>query len=216
MITLRVTASATGYSNAVATSDPTAAVVAGTFVNTAVPTVSGTARAGRVLTANRGTWSPAPTSVAYQWLADGAPIASATGTTLRLNGTHVGKRISVRVTVKAAGYTDGVKTSAQTAAVVKGPVTMAVRVGPAKVIAKRTRVQLVVTLTNPDGLTVGGTVAVSATGLTARTATVVDGRATVTLPVFPTVGRKTLTIRYGGTSALAGRTTTTTVFVVRR
>jgi 5'-nucleotidase len=216
VITVRVTASATGYSNAVATSDPTAAVVAGTFVNTAVPTVSGTARAGRVLTANRGTWSPAPTSVAYQWLADGAPIASATGTTLRLNGTHVGKRISVRVTVKAAGYTDGVKTSAQTAAVVKGPVTMAVRVGPAKVIAKRTRVQLVVTLTNPDGLTVGGTVAVSATGLTARTATVVDGRATVTLRVFPTVGRKTLTIRYGGTSALAGRTTTTTVFVVRR
>ncbi|WP_200954858.1 hypothetical protein, partial [Nocardioides sp. Root79] len=73
VITLRVTVSAAGYSDGVATSDPTAAVADGTFVNDGKPAVTGTAKVGQQLTGTAGSWTPTPTSVAYQWLADGTP-----------------------------------------------------------------------------------------------------------------------------------------------
>ncbi|RSS37031.1 hypothetical protein EF906_23960 [Streptomyces sp. WAC08241] len=40
---------------------------------TRAPSLTGTVKVGRTLTLNRGTWTPAPTSYAYQWYANGPP-----------------------------------------------------------------------------------------------------------------------------------------------
>ncbi|NYI47721.1 5'-nucleotidase [Nocardioides aromaticivorans] len=213
-VTLSLVGAATGTESqlviAVDAGEPAA------VVNDTPPTVTGTARVGRTLTATNGTWTPAEVTFAYQWLANGTPIANATAKTLKLTGAHVGKKISVRVTASADGYTDGVATSAETAAVAKGPVNMSVTTSPSKVIVKSTRAKVAVTLTNPDGVAVTGQVTVSATGLGSRTVTLVGGKATVTLPVFPSIGTKTVTVRYLGSSTLLAKSTSTSIFVVRR
>lgn len=185
-------------------------------VNNTPPTVTGTARVGRTLTATDGTWTPAEVTFAYQWLADGTPIANATAKTLKLTGAHVGKKISVRVTASAADHADGVATSGETAAVVKGPVSLAVTTSPFKVVVRSTRAKVAVNVTNPDGVAVTGQVTISATGLGSRTVSLVGGRATITLATFPTVGTKTVTVRYHGSGSLLAKSTTTSIFVVRR
>lgn len=68
------------------------------------PTISGTTRVGDVLTAEPGSWAPAPIGLAYQWLADGAVIGGATDTTLTLSEAQLGTRISVLVTGSRPGY----------------------------------------------------------------------------------------------------------------
>jgi hypothetical protein len=80
--------------------------------------MSSTAKVGKTLTANKGTWtgSPAPTFT-YQWYActqkvlsatqtvpgTCAAINAATQTTLTLTSTHKGKYIAVKVTGTSAG-----------------------------------------------------------------------------------------------------------------
>src|SRR5919106_1241880 len=69
-----------------------------------LPSISGTARDGETLTADRGEWSNNPTSYAYQWQrcnADGAACASIAGETTNarlLTGSDVGHRLRVVVT----------------------------------------------------------------------------------------------------------------------
>ena len=46
---------------------PTPISTGGNPVNLALPTLSGTAKVGQVLTATNGTWSPLPTSYRYAW-----------------------------------------------------------------------------------------------------------------------------------------------------
>ncbi|MFT4232374.1 MAG: S-layer homology domain-containing protein [Leucobacter sp.] len=85
------------------------------------PTISGTAQVGQTLTANAGTWGPAPVTLAYQWLRDGTAISGATGKTYVPAAADQGKKISVRVTGSKTGYQTVSKTSAQTAAVAAKP-----------------------------------------------------------------------------------------------
>ena len=124
-ISVRVTATRAGYTSGTATSAPTAAV--GNLppvTNTALPTVTGPAVVGGTLTAAPGSWNPSTgLAHAYQWLAEGADIPSATGTTYTPVPGDVGKRISVRVTTSRSGNTPGSATSAQTAAIVQQVVT---------------------------------------------------------------------------------------------
>jgi hypothetical protein len=122
--TLRVAVTATNAAGATtATSAATAAVAASPPVNTVAPTISGTARDGATLTANRGTWTGTPPiAYGYQWrrcdaAGNGcANIAGATAATYTLTSGDVGATIRVTVTAtNAAGSTAAVST--QTAAV---------------------------------------------------------------------------------------------------
>ena len=46
-------------------------------VNTVLPAITGTVRAGETLTCGTGTWTESPSSYAYQWYEDGSPIIGA-------------------------------------------------------------------------------------------------------------------------------------------
>lgn len=80
------------------------------FTTTAEPRITGLAngraRIGKTLTARHrpGQWSPKPTSVRYQWRANGTAITGATRSTFTPRARHHGQRISVRVAVTRPGY----------------------------------------------------------------------------------------------------------------
>ncbi|MFG3037866.1 hypothetical protein ACGFYZ_13245 [Streptomyces sp. NPDC048330] len=85
---------------------------------TAAPSVVGTAVVGGTVTAKAGTWSPAPEAYAYQWKADGADVAGATGASYTVPAALFGKQLSVAVTARKAGHP--VVTATSAAVVVKG------------------------------------------------------------------------------------------------
>ncbi|WP_328854188.1 N-acetylmuramoyl-L-alanine amidase [Microbispora hainanensis] len=102
------------FTAASARSAATAPVAPGTFTSAEPPTVSGTPKIGRTLTASPGTWTPSPDKVAYQWLRDGVPVKGATDRTYHLKGHDRDARIAVRVTVSAKAYAKATATSAAT------------------------------------------------------------------------------------------------------
>ena len=107
----------------VALSDPTAPVVVGPPANLDPPTISGTPREEQPLTAQRGTWTNAPDSYAYQWLrctapADCIPIDGATGQRYAVRFADAGRTLVVDVSATNAGGTGGPVRSAPTATVV--------------------------------------------------------------------------------------------------
>jgi hypothetical protein len=125
--TIRVVVTATnGTGSTPATSAQTAVVqpAPAAPVNTALPTISGSARQNQTLTASPGTWSGNPTSFAYQWQqcdASGGScvsVAGSTASTVRLTGGYVGHTVRVVVTATNAGGSTPA-TSAATAVVQK-------------------------------------------------------------------------------------------------
>ena len=78
------------------------------------PTVSGEAVVGQTLTVDAGDWEP-ETTLEYQWLADGQPLDSATGSWLVLGPDHAGKRITAQVTGSRLSTTPETRTSEPTA-----------------------------------------------------------------------------------------------------
>ena len=122
-MSVSVTGSKTGYTTVKKTSAATAAVTAVPVLSPApVPTVTGSAKVGSVLTAVPGTWGPAPVVLKYQWRADGVVVLGANSATLTLSSARLGKTMSVSVTGSKTGYTSVKKTSASTAAVTAVPV----------------------------------------------------------------------------------------------
>jgi hypothetical protein len=104
-LTVTVTGSKLGYVTTVKTSSPTAPA-AGPFSTVGTPSFSANAGqfvVGSVLTANPGTWSPAP-QYRYQWLRGGAPIVGATAQTYTPVAADYQTSISVRVTASLLGY----------------------------------------------------------------------------------------------------------------
>jgi Protein of unknown function (DUF3152) len=110
-ISVQVTAS-DGVETVTALSEDTAAVTKARFTSRRPPTLSGVARYSRRVSASRGTWSPRPTAVRYQWLRAGRPIRGATTATYRLKARDVGKRVTIRVTARREGYRRALATSA--------------------------------------------------------------------------------------------------------
>ena len=121
-IRVRVTASNV-VGPAGSTSSQTAVVTVRPPVNTAAPSISGTARDGQTLTALDGTWTGTSIDYSYRWFhcnsggAACAPIADATAATFALTPSEVGRTIRVEVTGSNSGG-NAVVTSGQTAVVV--------------------------------------------------------------------------------------------------
>jgi hypothetical protein len=123
-------------------------------VNTAPPTISGTATVGQTLTANNGTWSNNPTTFAYQWLrCNGGGnacvnVANGTQKTYTLVGADAGHTMRVRVTATNADGSSAAE-SAQTDAVAPATSTAAPKNTDRPIISGTPRVGQ--TLTTDDG-----------------------------------------------------------------
>ena len=81
----------------------TVSVAAAPIKNTKLPTISGTPKVGRKLTCKPGSWTPKPTSFAYQWLRNGKKIKGATTSTYKLGRADKGRKVACKVTAKAPG-----------------------------------------------------------------------------------------------------------------
>ena len=92
---------------------------------TGAPTITGTAQVGETLTANTTGIADSDglnnTTFTYQWLADGARITGATGSTYALAGADEGKNIKVRVSFTDDRGHQETLTSTATAAVASAP-----------------------------------------------------------------------------------------------
>ncbi len=107
-ITVRVTGSRSGYTSVSQTS--TAKSVEGVLVSS-VPTLAGNPTVAQTLTANPGTWGPAPVTLTYQWLRNGSAISGATSSTYVVKSADASATISVRVSGTKTGYTSASRTS---------------------------------------------------------------------------------------------------------
>lgn len=71
--------------------------------NVKVPTISGTAKVGKKLTATRGTWSGKPTRFAFQWFRGTSKIRGATKASYTCTKSDKGKKLKVVVTASKTG-----------------------------------------------------------------------------------------------------------------
>ena len=116
-VKVKVTASKSGYVDASARSARTTRIQPGAMTSTALPTIEGTPEVEETLVASGGRWSPRAQTRAFQWKADGQPVAGATGRRLTLTPDLVDKVMTVSVTATHEGYRDLTATSAGTARV---------------------------------------------------------------------------------------------------
>lgn len=110
-ISVTVTATATGFTTTIRSSAGTSTVL-DRLTTTPTPTITGNTTVGSVLTANPGTWAPAPVTLAYQWFRNSVAIAGATATTYTLTSADDLTFITLKVTGSRAGYGDETVTSA--------------------------------------------------------------------------------------------------------
>lgn len=85
----------------------------------AAPAVNGTPTVGQPLEVLPGTWTPAPTSLDYRWLADGVPIMGAIAATYTPTPDTRGKALTIQVTARRNGFAPG-STTTSTAPVARG------------------------------------------------------------------------------------------------
>jgi protocatechuate 3,4-dioxygenase beta subunit len=92
---------------------PIAAPAPARFATSKV-TIKGTAKVGKKLRASTRAWAPAPVSLSYTWYRNGKPIKGQTTATYKLRKADKGKRITVRVHQRKAGYVTASRVSAKT------------------------------------------------------------------------------------------------------
>lgn len=114
-LTVTVTGRKSGYATVSKTSAATTKVAIAS-----TPTISGTAKVGKKLTAKPGHWSSS-TRFSYQWSANGKKIPGATASTYTIGSSIKGKKVTVTVTGRKAGYATVTKTSRATATVTSAP-----------------------------------------------------------------------------------------------
>jgi hypothetical protein len=74
------------------------------IVRLTTPKATGTFRVGHKIKASKGTWTPTPATVRYQWYRSGKKFSKATKSTYKLTRSDRHKKISVKVTVSRPGY----------------------------------------------------------------------------------------------------------------
>ena len=112
---LKVRVSGIGLNVAYSTSS--AAIAPGYITSLTRPKILGTRKVGSRLKATKGTWSVSTSVYRYRWYRNGKAIRGATGRTYRLTRADRGKRMTVRVYVKATGYYSRNRISSQTATI---------------------------------------------------------------------------------------------------
>ncbi|KTR95001.1 hypothetical protein NS220_07300 [Microbacterium testaceum] len=122
-IVVKVTGSRQGYAAGTAHSSAPVRVTAGPAATvTRTPAINGTTTVGQTVTLDQGDWNLPPNAkFSYQWLRDGSPVSGRTSGAYAIGADDGGKRLSVVVTVTAAGYTTATATTSPTAPVGKGP-----------------------------------------------------------------------------------------------
>lgn len=118
-ITVRTLGVKPGYTGMAKFSAQTAAVALQTLTTAPVPTVTGTKTVGSVLTANPGTWAPAPVGLTYQWKRGGSAIPGATAATYTLTSADAGATLTVSVTGSKVGFLPVEKTSVAVTGITK-------------------------------------------------------------------------------------------------
>jgi alpha-L-rhamnosidase len=83
-----------------------------TLTSDVAPQITGEAAVGKTLTADAGSWTPEPSTVAYQWLRDGKPVDGATKASYQPVADDQGAALSVTVTASARGLEKASATSA--------------------------------------------------------------------------------------------------------
>lgn len=114
-ISVRITATQSGFTTTTVTSASSASVTFGlSFTSSPNPTISGTPAVGQTLTADQGSWTPEPT-FSYQWLSNGRAISRATASTFVVTNSYRGRSITVQVTANLDGYAPTTRTSSSVA-----------------------------------------------------------------------------------------------------
>lgn len=113
-ISATTTATRSGFTTLSKTSASTVTIAEGAFTASPRPTITGTFRVGRTLTVSLGSWTPTPTTVAYQWYRDGIALEGATSSTRVARLRDRGHVLSVRVIASVAGIPAVVRRSVRT------------------------------------------------------------------------------------------------------
>lgn len=71
------------------------------------PYLRGNPRLGNTMSVMVGTWTPTPTSYAYQWYRNGSAISGASAKTYPVRSADRGKRLQAKVTARRSGYSTG-------------------------------------------------------------------------------------------------------------
>jgi surface antigen len=199
-IRVKVTARRAGFTSASATSAVTTAVGTGQIKLASRPSIRGSAVLGTKLTVQPGTTSPAGAGARYQWLRDGQVVPGATGRSRTVSASDLGHRLSVRVSLKATGYSTRTTTTSRLPRA-KSPATLSIGVTKPATGTLTFSIRVKVARTAAPG----GTVTVRPPKGSARSVKLVGGRATLTVKGQP-AGTQTFRFSYGGTSLVASAT----------
>ena len=113
-ISVSVTATSVGGGTTTKATDGTTAVLKGKFTSAPKPGITGVAATDQTVTAAPGTWAAVPDSLAFAWKRNGKAISGATASTYLLTPSDTGRKLSVTVTARKAGYSTRSVTSAST------------------------------------------------------------------------------------------------------
>ena len=111
-ITVVATGHKEGYTDNTITSDPVTPLVGDAIQFVMKPRITGTAKIGKLLTADPGQWtggaegSGMPT-FGYQWTRGGTPISGAVAQTYQVTTDDIGQALSVTVTATRPAYKAG-------------------------------------------------------------------------------------------------------------